>query len=117
MQRWKSPQSYLPQWIGSVYELEREDDGSWLYSEHRTKELFQQPFVRTQPATTTVRTAKNFDLPPPPPHPPHSPPLSGGDSHMNHRRMLEVSLWRINSDFRLLLELCGGKSYFFPIQS
>ena len=28
------------------------------------------------------------------------PPLSGGDSHMIHKRMLGVSLWRINSDFR-----------------
>ena len=47
--------------------------------------------------------SKEFRLPPPiPPTPPPSlPPLSGGDSHMNHRRMLGVSLWRINSDFRL----------------
>ena len=45
MQRWQSSQSYLHRWIESVYELEREDDDSWHYSEHRTKELFQQRFV------------------------------------------------------------------------
>ena len=45
MRQWQSPQSYLPRWMESVYELEREDDGSWHYSEHRTKELFQQHLV------------------------------------------------------------------------
>ena len=28
MRQWESPQSYLPRWIGSLYHLEREDDGS-----------------------------------------------------------------------------------------
>ena len=54
--------------------------------------LAQGPFCVTQVVTTMVRTGKNFDP---------LPPLSGGDSHMNHRRMLGVSLWRINSDFCL----------------
>ena len=45
MRRWESPQSYLPRWMESVYELEKENDVSWLYSQHRTKELFQQRSV------------------------------------------------------------------------
>ena len=85
MRQWQSPQSYLLRWIGSVYELERENDGSWLSSEHRTKELFQQRPVWLSQRLQRYEQQWNFptvSFPPPP------PPLVNYTSVM-----LGVSLW------------------------
>ena len=60
----------------SVYELERENDVSWLYSEHRTKELFQQRFVwLSQRLQRSEHNSNEFAPRPSSPHPREIPML------------------------------------------